>query len=48
MSRLVIVSNRLPVSINRQDGKFIYTDSVGSVATGTASLSEPKERLWFG
>lgn len=48
MSRLVIVSNRLPVSINRQDGKFIYTDSVGGVATGIASLSKPKERLWFG
>lgn len=48
MSRLVIVSNRLPVSITRQDGNFIYTDSVGGVATGIASLSEPKKRLWFG
>lgn len=48
MSRLIIVSNRLPVSITRQKGKFVYTESVGGVATGISSLSEPKERLWFG
>ena len=48
MSRLIIISNRLPVSIARQKGKFIYSESVGGVATGIASLSEPKERLWFG
>lgn len=47
-SRLVIVSNRLPVSISRQRGKFVYSESVGGVATGIASLSEPKERIWFG
>ena len=48
MSRLVIVSNRLPVSVSIQDSEFIYNKSVGGVATGIASLSEPKERLWFG
>lgn len=48
MSRLVIISNRLPVSITRQKGKFVYTESVGGVATGISSLSKPKERLWFG
>lgn len=47
-SRLVIVSNRLPVSISRQKGEFVYSESVGGVATGIASLSEPKERIWFG
>jgi trehalose 6-phosphate synthase/phosphatase len=48
MSRLIIISNRLPVSIARQKGTFAYTESVGGVATGISSLSEPKERLWFG
>ncbi len=48
MSRLIIVSNRLPASVVRQKDGFIYTESVGGVATGISSLSEPKERLWFG
>ena len=48
MSRLIIVSNRLPVSISRQKGKFVYNESVGGVATGISSLEEPKDRLWFG
>lgn len=48
MSRLVIISNRLPVSITKEKGQFVYTESVGGVATGIASLDEPKDRLWFG
>ena len=48
MSRLIIVSNRLPVSVSKHKGKFNYSESVGGVATGIGSLSEPKERLWFG
>lgn len=48
MSRLIIVSNRLPVNVSKQKGKFIFNESVGGVATGISSLAEPKERLWFG
>lgn len=48
MSRLVIVSNRLPASVSRQKDKFVFTESVGGVATGISSLTKPKERLWFG
>lgn len=48
MKRLIIISNRLPVSIAREKGEFSYTESVGGVATGISSLSEPRQRLWFG
>ena len=48
MSRLIIISNRLPVSVTKQKGKFVYEESVGGVATGIASLEKPKDRLWFG
>ena len=48
MSRLIIISNRLPISISKLKGNFIYNESVGGVATGISSLSEPKERVWFG
>lgn len=48
MSRLIIVSNRLPITLSSAKGKFVYTESVGGVATGIFSLAEPAERLWFG
>ena len=48
MSKLIIISNRLPVSITYQNGDFIYNESVGGVATGINSLTEPQERIWFG
>jgi trehalose-6-phosphate synthase len=34
MRRLVIVSNRLPVSIERRRGKFVFQPSMGGLATG--------------
>ncbi|HDS84106.1 MAG TPA: bifunctional alpha,alpha-trehalose-phosphate synthase (UDP-forming)/trehalose-phosphatase [Phycisphaerales bacterium] len=48
MSRLLIISNRLPVSVTRQADSLSFQPSVGGVATGIASLEEPKQRLWFG
>jgi trehalose 6-phosphate synthase/phosphatase len=49
MSRLIIVSNRLPVSVSRGNNDEInYHQSVGGVATGIASLADAKDRLWFG
>ncbi|ARN56708.1 bifunctional alpha,alpha-trehalose-phosphate synthase (UDP-forming)/trehalose-phosphatase [Sedimentisphaera salicampi] len=48
MSRLVIISNRLPVNVTKQDGKFGYRDSVGGVATGISSLTDHGEKIWFG
>jgi len=48
MSKLIIVSNRLPVTVSRAGGKINLRPSVGGVATGMSSLSEPEKRLWFG
>lgn len=48
MSRLIIVSNRLPVSVTRQTDSLSFQPSVGGVAVGIASLEHPKQRLWFG
>jgi trehalose 6-phosphate synthase/phosphatase len=48
MSRLIIVSNRLPVSVTRQADALSFQPSVGGVATGIASLEPLKQRLWFG
>lgn len=46
--RLLLVSNRLPVTISVKEGRPVVTPSVGGLATG---LREPHERrggLWIG
>ncbi len=48
MGRLIIVSNRLPVTIDRADGELIYFPSAGGLATGLNSLDESWERKWVG
>jgi trehalose 6-phosphate synthase/phosphatase len=48
MSRLLIVSNRLPVSVERRKGKLHFKGSVGGVATGLGSYHESHESLWVG
>ncbi len=46
--RLVIVSNRLPVSVVRQDGGFAYHPSIGGLATSLDALRGKTEMLWLG
>ena len=48
MSRLVIISNRLPVTINRSAGELHYHPSAGGLATGLNSLDESYNKLWIG
>lgn len=48
MSQVIIVSNRLPVSVKKQDGKLEYSASIGGVATGLISYIEDKRNTWIG
>lgn len=48
MSRIVIISNRLPVTIQKEEGNLIYHPSAGGLATGLNSLDGPWERIWIG
>jgi trehalose 6-phosphate synthase/phosphatase len=48
MPRLVIISNRLPITITEQDGKLQYKPSAGGLATGLNSLGDSIERIWIG
>ncbi len=45
--KLVIASNRLPVSVVRRDGKLEYEASSGGLATAMASL-EQDDKIWVG
>ncbi len=47
MPNLVIVSNRLPVSVKKVDGKLEFSKSIGGLATGLASVDD-KISAWIG
>ncbi len=48
MPRLIIISNRLPVTIDKKKGELFYYPSAGGLATGLNSLDTKLERLWIG
>ncbi len=48
MGRLIVVANRLPISISKKDGRFNFRQSPGGLAVGLAALPKSLERLWLG
>lgn len=48
MTRLLIVSNRLPVTVQRRSDEFRATPSVGGLATGLGSIYTKYDALWIG
>ncbi len=48
MSRIIIIANRLPVSITEIDGEITLKPSAGGLATGLKSLNTNKEIVWLG
>ena len=53
-NRLLIVSNRLPVTVGFQHGELVFNPSAGGLASGLASYLQstgdgnPRESLWIG
>ncbi|MES2003387.1 MAG: bifunctional alpha,alpha-trehalose-phosphate synthase (UDP-forming)/trehalose-phosphatase [Bacteroidota bacterium] len=48
MSRILIISNRLPVKITAQNGEFLIQQSEGGLATGLGSIYGEKNTVWLG
>ncbi len=48
MGRLLVASNRLPVSLERKGKKFELKPSVGGLATGMSSLGKSFDVEWVG
>ena len=48
MSRLLIVSNRLPVTAAVEDGRILLADAGGGLATGLGGWHGQTEALWIG
>jgi trehalose 6-phosphate synthase/phosphatase len=46
--RIIIVSNRLPVSVSKTDGGFAIQASSGGLATGLASFHRNSNGIWIG
>ena len=48
MGKTIIVSNRLPLKIIREDNSFYYVPSEGGLATGLGSIYKKGDNLWVG
>jgi trehalose-6-phosphate synthase len=48
MGQVLIVSNRLPVSVKKVDGKLEYSPSLGGLATGLSSYVRDRNNIWIG
>lgn len=48
MAQVIIVSNRLPISVKKTKGRLQFYPSVGGLATGLASYTKDKKNKWVG
>jgi trehalose 6-phosphate synthase/phosphatase len=48
MSHVIIVSNRLPVSVKKVDGELEFSASLGGLATGLSSYVSDGKSIWVG
>jgi trehalose 6-phosphate synthase/phosphatase len=46
--RVIIISNRLPVSVSKENGELKISPSSGGLATGLASYHREREGVWIG
>jgi trehalose 6-phosphate synthase/phosphatase len=48
MQKLIIVSNRLPLSVTKDVDGLHFSESIGGLTTGLSSFFENNESLWIG
>ena len=48
MAKTIIVSNRLPIRIEKEEGKTLYKTSEGGLATGLGSIYKDGNNIWVG
>tara|TARA_B110000444_G_scaffold25021_1_gene20723 strand:- start:342 stop:2537 length:2196 start_codon:yes stop_codon:yes gene_type:complete len=48
MSKFIIVSNRLPIKIEKEQNQWIFSPTSGGLATGLKSVHENGKSLWIG
>jgi trehalose 6-phosphate synthase/phosphatase len=48
MPKLIIVSNRLPVTVSAEKGQLAFKESAGGLATGMSSFYQERNAIWIG
>ena len=48
MAQVLIVSNRLPISVKKVNAKLMFSPSVGGLATGLSSYANDPNNSWIG
>ena len=48
VSRVILVSNRLPISVRVEHGELIVGRSSGGLATGLSGYHDQGESVWIG
>jgi trehalose 6-phosphate synthase/phosphatase len=48
MPKLIIVSNRLPVTLAAEKGQLEFKESAGGLATGMSSFYQERNAIWIG
>ena len=48
MGKNIIVSNRLPVQIKKEEEVWVFTPTSGGLATGMKSFHQEGDSLWVG
>ncbi len=48
MPKLIIVSNRLPVTVAAEKGQLDFRESAGGLATGMSSFYQERNAVWIG
>jgi trehalose 6-phosphate synthase/phosphatase len=48
MQRIILVSNRLPVTVEKKKGELHFRNSTGGLATGLDSFHQNRRCLWIG
>ena len=48
MSKIILASNRLSVSVSSGENGYAFSPSVGGLATGLSSFSQRSDSLWVG
>jgi trehalose 6-phosphate synthase/phosphatase len=48
MTKIVLISNRLPVNITKKGEEFVFKPSIGGLATGLKSVYENRNSVWVG
>jgi trehalose 6-phosphate synthase/phosphatase len=48
MSRIIIISNRLPVTVKKSGKRLEYIDSIGGLSTGLKKYHEEADSVWVG